>query len=217
MDMLTSVSSQLLASLVLIWDQIAMWFPRVLGAFIILLVGGWISGALKDLTKKLFHVLKVEDMAGRISLNHKIHSVGLNATVTEMAAGLVYWLFFLVFLSAASSALGVEVVTNFIGLMLGYIPSILAGVAIMGIGVLVADALSKVLGNVSLGDSYKTVVRWFILVIAFITAIQQIGIDVSFLAGNIQLLVGGVSLALGLAFGMGGKDHAKAFLDKVLG
>ena len=215
--MLTSVSSQLLASLVLIWDQIAMWFPRVLGAFIILLVGGWISGALKDLTKKLFHVLKVEDMAGRISLNHKIHSVGLNATVTEMAAGLVYWLFFLVFLSAASSALGVEVVTNFIGLMLGYIPSILAGVAIMGIGVLVADALSKVLGNVSLGDSYKTVVRWFILVIAFITAIQQIGIDVSFLAGNIQLLVGGVSLALGLAFGMGGKDHAKAFLDKVLG
>jgi hypothetical protein len=60
------------------------------------------------------------------------------------------------------------------------------------------------------------VVRWFILVIAFITAIQQIGIDVSFLAGNIQLLVGGVALGLGLAFGLGGQHHAKAYLDKIL-
>jgi hypothetical protein len=216
MDMLTSIGAQLLASFALIWDQIVMWFPRVLGALIILLVGGWISGMLKELLKKLFSILKIEDLAGRISLNEKIHMVGLSATLTQMLAGLVYWLSFLVFLSAASSVLGVEVVTRFIDKMIGYIPGVLAGLAIMGIGVLVADALGKVLGHVRLGDSYKTVVRWFILVVAFITAIQQIGIDVSFLAGNIQILVGGAALALGLAFGMGGKDHAKAFLDKVL-
>lgn len=217
MDMLTSIGGQLLASFALIWDQIVMWLPRVLGALVILLVGGWISGMLKELVKKLLGLLKVEDLAGRIQLNQKIQSVGLSATVTQMVAGLVYWLVWLVFLSAASSVLGVEVVTRFIDKMIGYIPSILAGLAIMGIGVLVADALSGVLGNVRLGSSYKTVVRWFILVVAFITAIQQIGIDVSFLASNIQLLVAGASLALGLAFGMGGKDHAKAFLDKVLG
>jgi hypothetical protein len=110
----------------------------------------------------------------------------------------------------------VDVVSAFISRMIGYIPSIVAGLVIMGIGVLVADALTKVLGNVRLGHSYKMVVHWFILVVAFITAIEQIGIDVSFLAGNIQLLVGGAALALGIAFGLGGQHHAKAFLDKNL-
>jgi hypothetical protein len=216
MDMLTNIGDQLMASFVSIWAHIVLWSPRVIGAVVILLVGMWLASMLKGLVKKLLDLLKIDDLAGRVELNQKIQAVGLTATVAQMLSGLVYWLVFLIFLSASSSALGVEVVTNFIGMMIGYIPSILAGLAVMGIGVLVADSLSKIMENVRLGHTYKMVVRWFILVIAFITAIEQIGIDVSFLAGNIQLLVGGAALALGLAFGMGGKDHAKAFLDKHL-
>ncbi len=216
MDMLTSIGEQLMMSFASIWDQVVMWLPRVLGAVVILLVGVWVAGMLRDLMKKLLDLLKVESLVGRIELDRKIQSVGISATVTQMLAGLVYWIVYLIFLSAAASALGMEVVTSFISMMIGYIPSILAGLAIMGIGVLVADALTGVLSNVRLGQSYKMVVRWFILVVAFITAIDQIGIDISFLTGNIQILVAGASLALGLAFGLGGRDHAKAFLDKHL-
>jgi hypothetical protein len=216
MDMLTNIGTQLAASFASIGAQFVMWSPRVVGAIIILLVGMWLASMLKGLVKKLMHMLKVDDLAGRIELNQKIQAAGLNLTVSQMVAGLVYWLVFLIFLSAASSALAVDVVSAFISRMIGYIPSIVAGLVIMGIGVLVADALTKVLGNVRLGHSYKMVVHWFILVVAFITAIEQIGIDVSFLAGNIQLLVGGAALALGIAFGLGGQHHAKAFLDKNL-
>lgn len=216
MDMLTKLGDQLTASFIAMWGQVVMWSPRVIGALIILWVGVWLAGLLRDLVRKLLSMLKVDEMASRVDLNQKIHSVGLNATVAQMLAGLVYWLVFLIFLSAASSVLGIEVVSNFISKMIGYIPSILAGLAVMAIGVLVADAMSRVLESVRLGHSYKVVVRWFILVIAFITAIEQIGIDLSFLTSNIQLLVGGLALALGLAFGLGGKEHAKAFLDKHL-
>lgn len=216
MDMLSAVGTQLLNSLMSTWDQVVLWLPRVVGAAIVLLLGVYVSGALKSLTMKLFGLLKVEMLSERAHFGQRLRAVGLEVTLTQLVAGLVYWLIFLVFISAAASVLDLEVVTRFLDRMIGYIPAIFAGLVIMVIGVVVADTISKLLENVKLGRSYKTVVRWFILVLAFITAIEQIGIDVSFLAGNIQLLVAGASLGLGLAFGLGGKDRAKMFLDRHL-
>jgi hypothetical protein len=216
MNIVSSLGEQLLSSFSSIGVQVLSWIPNVLAAILVLLIGNYIAKLVQSLIKQLFKTLKIETYAEKLHVSERVKSVGFDVSVTQFIAGLVYWLIFLVFISAAASVLGVEVVTRFINQLINYIPSIFAGLVIMVIGVLVAETLGKMLEKVRHGKLYKTVIKWFILIVAFITAIEQIGINVSFLTENIQIIVGGVSLALGIAFGLGGKDQAKAFLEKHL-
>lgn len=216
MNILNTLGNQLSDSFTGIGVQILLWIPNVIAAVIVILVGNYLAKLIQSIIKRVFNTLKVESFAEKLNISEKIKSVGFDFTVTQFIGGLVYWLIFLVFISASASVLGVEVVARFINQLINYIPSIFAGLVIMVIGVLVAETLGKMLESVRHGKTYKMVIRWFILVIAFITAVEQIGLDVSFLTENIQIIVAGVSLALGIAFGLGGKERAKSFLDKHL-
>ena len=46
--------------------------------------------------------------------------------------------------------------------------------------------------------------------------VDKIGFGILLTGAPMTMLVGGLSLALGLAFGLGGKDHATHYLDRLL-
>jgi hypothetical protein len=55
-----------------------------------------------------------------------------------------------------------------------------------------------------------------VMMFAIITALKQAKIDISFLTENINTIVMGIMLAVGLAFGLGGKDKAKEVIEKYM-
>ncbi len=190
--------------------------PDIIGALVVLLIGIFIAKLILKLIKQLFKAIKLETLSEKLSIDDKIKSAGINITLSGMLAGLIYWIVLLVFISASAQILNIEVVTLFVNKLISWLPAIFAGLAIMIVGVMAAEALGNVLENVKYGKTYKTVVRWFILIIALITALEQIGLEISFLTENIQIVVAGIDLAFGLAFGLVGKERAKDFLDRHL-
>lgn len=192
------------------------WLPNIVGAIAILLLGLFIARWASLLVKKLLNVIKINSISEKTGVNKLIKSAGIDATVSGLFSGIVYWLVLLIFINTATVILQIDVLTLFINKIIGWIPSIFAGLLIMIAGIVVAETLSKILAKIKHGDLYKTVVKWFILIIAFLTAIEQIGLNISFLTDNIKIILAGAALAFGLAFGLGGKEKAKQFLDKHL-
>ena len=99
------------------------------------------------------------------------------------------------------------------------IPAVIVAAAILGIATLVADFVYRIVESSLKATSIKsalaaTVAKWAILIIGIVSALTQ-------LIPNqiIEILFTGVifaiSLALGLAFGLGGKEAAAKAIDRI--
>jgi hypothetical protein len=60
-----------------------------------------------------------------------------------------------------------------------------------------------------------TFTRWSIVLMAVGVFIDKIGFGFLLTGAPLTMLVGGLSLGLGLAFGLGGKGHATHYLNRL--
>ncbi|MBT4209391.1 MAG: hypothetical protein HOE19_00500 [Candidatus Komeilibacteria bacterium] len=209
-----NIGQEITASLLGVVYTIIDWVPRVIGVLIILIIGHYLAKGVKQLIKKVLKTIKFEDFMVKLKVTDMIKSQGVSLTISDIAVWLIYWLVFLAFISAAADVLAVPSITEFIAMVISYIPSIFAGLIIILLGIIAANTLSSFVKNFKGGDTYKQLVRWFILVIAFIAAIEQLGLDISFVTNNLFIILAGVMLAFGLAFGLGGRDKAREIIDR---
>jgi hypothetical protein len=105
--------------------------------------------------------------------------------------------------------------------VLGFLPRVIVAAFVLIIATILADALSRAIHagaksmNVNSANMLATVAKYAVWVFAFIIALEQLGVASAYM----QILFSGViamfALAGAIAFGMGGKDAASRFIDKV--
>jgi predicted transporter len=110
-------------------------------------------------------------------------------------------------------------ISAFIEQVAGYIPNVIAAAVIIFIGIVAANALGNAAGKASKATRIVpsniiiAAVRYPILLFAALAALSQLQIATDM----IRILFGGIvfalSLALGLAFGLGGRDEAQRILE----
>jgi hypothetical protein len=64
-------------------------------------------------------------------------------------------------------------------------------------------------------DILAGISRWAIIIFAVTIALAQLGIAALFVTTTFNIILGGIVLALALAFGLGGKDAAARYLDEL--
>ena len=121
-------------------------------------------------------------------------------------AKLIFWLVMLVVILLASTALGLESINQMFGTMLAFIPTLIAGIVIVILGMILGEFVRGVIlasaGSVSGVPTVAKMAKGAVVVIAIFMALQQVGV-----AEEIVTL-GAVALAVGLAFGLGNRDLA---------
>ena len=133
---------------------------------------------------------------------------------------LVKWFFVIVFLLAAANILGLSQVGDFLRDVLLYIPNVIIAAFILIIAAIVADLVEGLLrGSLAAmghrGVMVAHIVRWSIWIFALVAVLLQLGIAVTLIQTLITGLVAAIALATGFAFGLGGKDAATRFIDRM--
>jgi small-conductance mechanosensitive channel len=88
------------------------------------------------------------------------------------------------------------------------------------IAVVVANALQKIIvasakaGHVKSAELLGRVTKWAIWIFAILTALITLGIAPQLLQMLLTAIFAGGALAIGLAFGLGGKDVAARLIEK---
>src|SRR5699024_1281789 len=98
-----------------------------------------------------------------------------------------------------------------------YLPNVLAAVLILGVALIVANLVEKVFKdmlNVQAIRIIASFAKYAILVLAVFMALTQLGIATSIVSSAFILILGGLALAFGLAFGLGGKEFARKNLEE---
>ena len=196
--------------------EVVGFIPNLVGALLLLLIGKVVAKWVDLGLVKILNVLRIETVSKKIGLSAAMKDIGLKIKTADIFGVLGYWIIYLVFILAAVDALGVRTITDIVQKLIAYLPNVIAALLIMLIGISVANFLEKVVKQFKYGKVLGKLTYFVIIVLVSVSALEQIGIAVSFFTENVQILMAGVALAFGLSFGLGTKERAGEFVDHFL-
>ncbi len=204
-----------------LWTGFVMFLPNFLGALVIFFVGLVIAAGLSKIVEKLVDALKLDRLLEQFGLGKILERADLRLDSGRFIGVLVQWFFIVVTLLAVSDILKLEAFSDFLSQVLLYVPNIIIAVLIMLAGVVMAAFLAKLVRASVLAARLHSahflgaLTKWSVLVFAFLAALSQLGIAGALVNTLIMGFVAMLALAGGLAFGLGGRDVAAAWLEKL--
>mgnify|MGYP001582316815 FL=1 len=204
-----------------LWSSLLAFFTRFLGALIVFLIGLIIASLLKKLVMRVCDVLKLDALAEKLEVKQMFRKAGVPFNISALLGWIIKWFFVIVFLIASTDIMQWVEVTGFLKEVVFYLPNVIIAVIIMLVGILVANFTRAVIksaveaGKLAGADFLASISRWAILIFSFMAALVQLGIAEDLIQILFTGLVAMLALAGGLAFGLGGKEHANHALSKL--
>lgn len=197
-----------------LWLQFIEYLPQIIAAAIILAVGWFIASLIGRLTTRVVRWTGVDAWVERTGINERLRlDAGSRYTILSgMVGSLVKWLVVLAVIGVAADAANLPQVSEFVGSIFAYIPNVVVAVIILAVGVVGAQYAADFLVTGITASRFPVgnrqivanVAKYAIITFAIMAALTQLGI----VPNLIQILFGGLVLALAIAFGLGGREHA---------
>ena len=162
----------------------------------------------------LLRAVRFNVLAQRSGLAGFMHNMGLRTDPSGLLADIVKWFVRLIVLVVAFDALGLPAVSPMLQQFLLWIPNLVVAVVVLVIAGLAANALGDLIrGSAAQAgfdnpDLFATIARVAIWGFGIVIAVNQIGIAQTLVNTLFMGFVGALALAIGLAFGLGGRDTA---------
>lgn len=206
----TALMSSLAAAMALFFSGI----PKILG-FAIIVIAGWvISSLVMKAIAAVLRTIKFNEMAQRSGFAGFVQKMGANTDSAGMIAVTAKWFIRLVTLVVAFDALGLPAVSDVLRQLLLWLPNVVVALVVLVIAGLAANALSKIVrgaaaeGGLKNPDFLAKVATGLVWAFGIVVAVNQIGIATTLVNTLFMAVMGALALALGLSFGLGGRDTA---------
>src|SRR5687767_10938754 len=200
------------------FSMILSAIPRILGFIIIVAIGWFVSSLLARGITGLLRVIRFDELMQRSGLADFMNKMGTGIDPVGIVAGVVKWIVRIVVLLVAIDALGLPAVSDVMRQLLLWLPNLIVALVILFIAGVLANALADIVrastsdagfSNPNLLANVARTAVW-----AFgIVVVNQLGIAQALINTLFMGFVGAISLAAGLAFGLGGRDRAAQTLD----
>ncbi|MDH5444728.1 MAG: mechanosensitive ion channel [Gammaproteobacteria bacterium] len=205
-------STQFFSGVTEITGQMMAYLPRVLAAVAVLFVGWFIAKLIRMLSD---HVISgLDRFWHKAVLRSGLEQLQPRYPPAKIAGEILYWLVILLFIALAAHILGMAVFVDWLTAVVAYLPQLLAGLLIVLAGFIVSSLVRDLVAatafssGMSQGDLLGRAAQMVILLTAIILGIDQIGIDVMFLAVVLGIILAATLGAVALAFGFGARVHA---------
>jgi hypothetical protein len=193
-------------------EQLVLVLPSLLAAMAILVAGYFLARTLERWTDALLRRLNFNTMAERGGLSKAMGRTGTRLDPIHAVGKLLFWLVMLVVILLTSTALGLESINEMFGTMLSYIPTLIAAIVIVILGMIVGEFVRGIVlagaGGVEGVPMVARIAKGAVVVIAVFMAVQTLGVAEEIVTAAFTLLLGALALGVGLAFGIGNRDLA---------
>jgi len=203
------------------WQSFLFFIPKLLGALIIFVIGWFISIGIGKLVAGILIRLKLNQFFERAGWKEALEKAELKVNLAEFIGAICKWILVIVFLSAAIEILGFHQFAVLMNRLIGWLPNLIVAIAIFVVAIIVADIIEKIIRasikkiGVNYVGFFGLITRWGIYIFAGLMILSQLGVAPTIIKAIVYGLVGMITLALGLAFGLGGKEAAAELVGKL--
>jgi hypothetical protein len=208
-------------SLTDLWYNVVSWVPSLIVAVIVFIVGLLVSSFLGGVVEKIISAIKLDNFLRKLGLEEYTKRANIQLNSGYFIGQVVYWFLVLVFLFAASDIIRFTALTIFLSNVLAYIPSVIVAALIMAVSFVAANIISGIVRASVMGAGLHrakflgSASWWAIMITGILSALDQLGISVAIINTLITGLIAMISIAGGLAFGLGGKESAARLIQEI--
>ncbi|TAL12214.1 MAG: hypothetical protein EPO02_02300 [Nitrospirae bacterium] len=208
--------------LTIMGTRIVHFLPNLLAAAIIVGIGWPLAWALGRGVERLLRMLGVDHLAEQLGINAFLTRGGLKPDPSYLAGRMLYWGLVVLTAVASFGALDVALFNQLAASFLLYIPHLVTATIIVALGIFLSNFVARatliaaVNANFPAATTAAGLARWGVLLVALAMALEQLGIARNIVAVGFGITLGSVALAAAIAFGLGARDLAKEFLERLL-
>jgi hypothetical protein len=206
-----------------LWNGVIGFIPNVIVSIIIFIVGWVVGVTLEKWVDQLVKATKLDKALHTLGIEDLVEKAGYRLNSGAFLGALVKWFVIVAFLVATFDVLGLSQANEFLRSVLSYIPNVIVAVLILIVASVLSDAIKGVVtasakaANVASHALLGEIAKWAIWIFAFFAAVDQLGIAQGFFQVIFTGLIAMLAIAGGIAFGLGGKDMAGRYLEKIKG
>lgn len=205
------------------WVSVASFLPELFGTILIVLIGIPVASFLGKLAVKLLKFIKFDQLVQSTGTNQTLEKIGIKATVTEIVGVTVRWFFIFVVLSAAIDVLNINQLSVLLNSFILYLPNVLVAMLLLILGLMggrvVHGIITRSLEASKISDAtgqvISAVAKWSVVIFSFMAALVQLRVAQDLIVILFAGIIAMLALAGGLAFGLGGKDKVRDWLEKM--
>ena len=207
--------------LITLWQGFLLFLPKLIGAVIVFLVGWFFALAIKKLVTEVLKRINLDRFFEKTGWKEALEKAEIKVTLSEFIGEIFKWVLVIVFLLAAVEILGLTQFAEFLKKIVLWLPNLIVAVAIFVVAIIVADILEKIIKasvkkmEVGYAGFFGTLVKGAVYVFSALAILLQLGVTPQIVNALIFGLIGTISLALGLAFGLGGKEAAAKLIEEI--
>ena len=193
--------------------------PRILAFIVIVAIGWFVSSLLARAVIGLLRAIRFDELMQRSGLSDFLNKMGTGLDSAGIVAGIVKWIVRVVVLLVAFDVLGLPAVSDVMRQLLLWLPNLVVAIFVLFIGGIAARAFANIVrgataeAGFSNPETLSNVVRTTVWAFAIVVAINQLGIATNLITTLFTGFVAALAIALGLSFGLGGRDLASRTLE----
>jgi hypothetical protein len=195
------------------------FLPSLLGAIVLFLLGLIVAGWLRTLMVKLLNLTKLGGYFKNPSIKRFLQNAQITQKVEIIIGEIVHWLVVILFFIASINILGLTSVSEFLNSIILGIPTLIAAIIILVVGIFIAGFLEKMAkGSLASSDPALSrligkIVSYSTLTLFILAAISQLGIARFFIETTFMGFIAALALGIGISLGLGSKDLIKTLLE----
>ncbi|HEY4552413.1 MAG TPA: mechanosensitive ion channel, partial [Bacillaceae bacterium] len=198
-------------------NDVMMMIPNILIAIILIFAAIWLGKWVRQIVAGLLQRAGFDSLTRNMAVGNWKPGVG-GMLMSELVGYIAQVLVVFLLAIEALNIVRLDFLVTMLTAITAYLPNVLAAVAILALGLIVANVVEKILSSILTGPSFKvltSVAKYAIIALAVFMALDQLGVAATIVNSAFILILGGLALAFGLSFGLGGKEFARNYLAKL--
>ncbi len=197
------------------------FLPKLIGAIVVFVVGWFFAILIGKLVTEILDRLKLNRLFEKTGWKEAFEKAELKVNPSEFIGTIFKWVLVIVALLVAVEILGLPQFAALLNRFVGWLPNLIVAIAILVVAIIAADILQKIIkaSAQKIGVKYVGllggIVRWGIYTLAIFAILLQLNIATPIVNALVFGFIFMLSLAFGLAFGLGGKEAAAKIIEDI--
>ena len=197
----------------------ARFLPRLLVMLVIVVLGWVIAYILRAALRSILRLVRFDRLSEHAGATELLQKAALPSS-SELLSRFVFWVAWLGFILVGISVLGIVGLQEHISGFFGFLPRLFAAMFLFFFGMLASSFFSRAALLAAVNSDLpsprliSSTIRVLIVILVASMAFEELGLAEHTVLVAFAIIFGSLMLGLALAFGLGGRDLARRFLER---